>query len=77
MELTEITNEVNLGHDHFVTRVIIYEICKLRIAMIFIFIIYRPGARGFGEIFPEVMIFPEGFSPSGGTINDILYRKYE
>ena len=45
---------------------------------------------GFGEILPEVMIFPEGLcpegnintegnispnSPSGGSINDILYRK--
>jgi hypothetical protein len=54
------------------------------------FIIYRPGARGFGEILPEVMIFPEGLCPegnintegnispnppSGGSINDILYRK--
>ena len=28
-----------------------------------LFIIYIPGARGFSEIFPEVMIFPEGFSP--------------
>jgi hypothetical protein len=54
------------------------------------FIIYRPGARGFGVIFPEVMIFSEGLCPekniitegnitpnppSGGSINDILYRK--
>ena len=45
---------------------------------------------GFGEILPEVMIFPEGLCPegniitegnispnppSGGSINDILYRK--
>ena len=45
---------------------------------------------GFGEILPEVMIFPEGLGPegniitegnislnppSGGSINDILYRK--
>jgi hypothetical protein len=39
----------------------------------------------FGEILPEVMIFPEGNiitkgnislnPPSGGSINDILYRK--
>ena len=34
-----------------------------------------PERGGFGEIFREVMIFPEGFSPSGGSINDILYRK--
>jgi hypothetical protein len=45
---------------------------------------------GFGGILPEVMIFPEGLCPegnintegnispnppSGGSINDILYRK--
>jgi hypothetical protein len=45
---------------------------------------------GFGEILPEEMIFPEGLGPegniitegnislnppSGGSINDILYRK--
>jgi hypothetical protein len=45
---------------------------------------------GFGEILPDVMIFPEGLGPegniitegnislnppSGGSINDILYRK--
>ena len=41
-----------------------------------------PERGGFGEIFPEVMIFPEARSddispnpPSGGSINDILYRK--
>ena len=43
-----------------------------------IIIIYRPGARGFGEILPEVMITEDNISPnpsSGGSINDILYRK--
>jgi hypothetical protein len=49
-----------------------------------------PPLGGFGEILPEVMIFPEGLCPegniitegnispnppSGGSINDILYRK--
>ena len=43
-----------------------------------------PERGGFGEIFPEVMILniiTEGnISPnpsSGGSINDMLYRKYE
>ena len=45
----------------------------------------EPERGGFGEIFPEVMIKPEGNiitegnispnPPSGGSINDILYRK--
>ena len=43
-----------------------------------------PERGGFGVIFPEVMIFSEeniitegniAESPSGGSINDILYRK--
>ena len=49
-----------------------------------------PERGGFGVIFPEVMIFSEGLCPekniitegnitpnppSGGSINDILYRK--
>ena len=44
-----------------------------------------PERGGFGRILPEVMIFPEGNiitegnvstnPPSGGSINDILYRK--
>ena len=39
-----------------------------------IFIIYRPGARGFGEIFPEVMIFSEGFSPREILLKEIFRR---
>ena len=50
-----------------------------------------PERGGFGGILPEVMIFPEGLCPegniitegnvstnppSGGSINDILYRKF-
>ena len=44
-----------------------------------------PEREGFGEIFPEVMIIYEGNiiteenispnPPSGGSINDVLYRK--
>ena len=44
--------------------------------IVLILIIYRPGARRFGEIFPEVMtegnISPN--PPSGESI-DVLYRK--
>ena len=41
-----------------------------------------PERGGFGEIFPEVIniITEENISlnpPSGGSINDILYQKYE
>ena len=36
----------------------LYKILSCAIA--YIFIIYRPGAKGFSEIFPEVMIFPDG-----------------
>ena len=43
--------------------------------MLYLSFIYRPGARGFGEIFPEGNISPN--PPSGGSINDILYRKNE
>ena len=32
------------------------------------YIIYRPSARGFGEILPSVMIFPSEQSPSGNII---------
>ena len=39
-----------------------------------IFIIYRPGARGFGEIFPAVMIFSEGFSPREILLKEIFRR---
>jgi hypothetical protein len=62
--------------------------CPQKVTLLYI--IYRPGARGFGGILPEVMIFPEGLCPegniitedniltnppSGGSINAILYRK--
>ena len=44
-----------------------------------IFIIYIPGARGFGEILPEGNIIIEGKispnPPSGGYINAFIYRK--
>jgi hypothetical protein len=60
--------------------------------MFIIFIVYRPGARGIRRNITEVMIFPEGLCPegniitegnissnppSGGSINDILYRKFK
>jgi hypothetical protein len=35
-----------------------------------ILIIYRSGARGFGVIFPEVMIFSEGLCPEENIITE-------
>jgi hypothetical protein len=66
----------------------IFEISEDRDDRLLSFIDLEPG--GFWEILPEVMIFPEGVCPegniitegnispnppSGGSINDILYRK--
>jgi hypothetical protein len=49
-----------------------------------LFIIYRPGTRGFGGILPEVIIFPEGLCPErnisslryGGPKGPSLKRNY-